>query len=273
MSMRYEQGEGTNRIEAIKHRYSEIYTIVSPPRCASTALARAFWQQPSIGYYAHEPFERTYYEHAPIEDALASVESPIDLGKMYGGKDMTQGNALLIKEMPYQVGENFSILLEMTTKPPIFLIRDPRLNIMSRIQKKREGGQSIDFPLIETGWELLFQQTRFCEQRKRDYSIVDATDFRENPDKILANLFLSLDLPYNQSMLTWGSAENINLDNLGGAHSHLYKRVLKSTGIEAPTEHIPKIDEFPEISGLQQHVLEAMEIYKILKKSKNRIKI
>lgn len=43
--------------------------------------------------------------------------------------------------MPYQAGDNITDLLELVTMPVIFVIHDPRLNIASRIQKKRENGE------------------------------------------------------------------------------------------------------------------------------------
>ncbi len=50
-----------NEINAIKDNYDQIYVIVSPPRCSSTAFARVFWELPTVKYYAHEPFEGTYF--------------------------------------------------------------------------------------------------------------------------------------------------------------------------------------------------------------------
>jgi hypothetical protein len=52
---------------------------------------------------------------------------------------------------------------------------------------------------------------------------------------------------------------------LGGHHSHLYQRVLDSTGIEPPLERIPKLDEIQEENGFRDHARRCMEIYNHLR--------
>ena len=96
-------------IERLKQKHGNIYVIVAPPRCSSTALARVFWEQDSIRYYSHEPFERTYYWHEGLEDVFKALESPIDLVEKGISQRAKHGNELIIKEMPYQVGDNFSV--------------------------------------------------------------------------------------------------------------------------------------------------------------------
>jgi len=64
---------------SVLDRYEKIYVIVSPPRCSSTAFARVFWRHPTIRYYAHEPFEVTYYNDAPLEDVVDKLLDPLDL--------------------------------------------------------------------------------------------------------------------------------------------------------------------------------------------------
>jgi hypothetical protein len=259
--------------EILKQLYQDIYVIVSPPRCASTALARVFWHQPSIRYYAHEPYETTYYKGESFSVVRQQLLTPIDLQSDYRGKLGTSGSALVIKEMPYQVGDRFTELMRCATKPLIFLIRDPRLNIQSRIEKKLLAGQESNFPLIETGWELLLKQVQLCQTKNKEFIVVESSDMRKSPVELFTKLFSRLDLPFSAEFLSWQAAENIDLDNLGGAHSHLYQRVLGSETIEEPTERMPSVDEFPDTNGLRQHVLTAMDIYKELSGHTARITI
>ena len=35
--------------QALREQFPDIYTVVSPPRCASTAFGRVFWENPNIG--------------------------------------------------------------------------------------------------------------------------------------------------------------------------------------------------------------------------------
>src|SRR5690348_10229121 len=124
--------EGLDRLslsEQLKQRYEKIFLIVSPPRCSSTALARVFWHHPSIRYYSHEPYETVYYNDDSTKVAHNNLFDPIDLATSYSGKTLVEGQGLVIKEMPYQVGAHFKELASFATHPIVFLIRDPRLSI------------------------------------------------------------------------------------------------------------------------------------------------
>lgn len=260
-----ERLEDLSLAEKLKQRHEKVFLIVSPPRCSSTALARVFWHHPAIRYYSHEPYETVYYKNDSTNVAQAHLLEPIDLSVSYKGKRDQSGRGLIIKEMPYQVGIHFKDLLACSTNPIVFLIRDPRLNIMSRIEKKALANQPINFPLIETGWELIQQQMRICEEMGQDYYIVDSTTMRNFPEKTLSSLFQKVGLTFETSMLNWQEATEINLDNLDGKHSHLYQRVLQSSGIEPATESLPTIDQFPETNGFREHIALALRIYNNLK--------
>ena len=59
---------------ALRSAYPEIFVIVSPPRSNSTAFARVFWEQPSVRFYAHEPFEVTYYRERDLSEVAEKPE-------------------------------------------------------------------------------------------------------------------------------------------------------------------------------------------------------
>ena len=155
-------GQVPTALQEATARYDEIHVIVSPPRCSSTAFARVLWQHPSVGFYSHEPFEVTYFDGAPLDAVAAKLQLPLDLSSLNGLTD--RGAGLVIKEMPYQVGDRFSALCSMATGPVVFLLRDPRQNIASRMEKKAEVGDDPNFPNVETGWELLAKQIDQCRQ-------------------------------------------------------------------------------------------------------------
>jgi len=254
-------------------QYTSIYFISSPPRCGSTAFARVFWEHPSVHYYSHEPFEVTYYDGKTLEAVYEKLSEPLDIIPVKNGSTSKNTRALVIKEMPYQVGKNFGLAASWAKQPIIFLIRDPRLNIYSRIMKKQETGDSIFFPLQETGWELIQKQVAYCDQENIDYLIVDSTDFRNHPKVILPQVFERLGLSFSEEMLNWKSAAHIEIDNLDGSHSHLYKKVLSSKGIRPANEPIPKIEDFPTEKGMRSHVLQCMEIYTSLSANSHRLTV
>lgn len=260
--------------ETLTQQYDNIYFIVSPPRCGSTAFARVFWEHPSIRYYSHEPFETTYYADATLSDVYEQLTTPLDLLPVKADHTTeTSGNSLVIKEMPYQIGDNFTKVLDYFVKPIIFLIRDPRLNIESRINKKLETGDSPFFPLKETGWELIQGQISHCRAQQIPYLLVDATDFRNQPQVILPQVFEKLGLSFFDYQLQWKADHSIQIDNLGGAHEHLYKKVLGSNTIRPATEAIPSLDSFTEEGGIRAHVKDCLNIYQALRQDSNLIQL
>jgi len=255
------------RCDALRRRHRDIIVIVSPPRCSSTAFARVFWEHPDVRYYSHEPFEVAYYDDEGLAAVADKMEAPIDLGPLY--KRTTAGSSLVIKEMPYQVGERIDLLLDLATRPVVFLMRDPRQNIASRIRKKIEGGESPVYPSIESGWRLLKSQLGRARERGIEHILVDAGDFRSAPPAVFARVFAKLGLDFTPSMLDWRPCEHIQLDNLDGRHDHLYRRVLASSGIQPP-EEMPTLKEFPE-GTVRDHVARSLEIYRGLRESSVRI--
>ena len=252
-------------------KFSMVYVVVSPPRCSSTAFARVFWEHPSIGYYNHEPFEVTYYDGAPLESVYEKLNNPLDLKSINGGVSDEQGSSLIIKEMPYQVGDHFPLLASWTKKPIIFLIRDPRLNIQSRITKKLEVGDSPFYPFQESGWHLIYEQVQYCKDNDIAYNIVNASDFRNHATSIFSQIFENLSLNFSEEMLSWESLPEVEIDNLEGSHSHLYKKVLSSTSLRPTSEAIPELEFFTSEQGVRDHVIGCIKIYDLLQKDQWRI--
>lgn len=250
-------------------RYTRVFAIISPPRCSSTAFARTLWQQPSVRFYCHEPFETTYYLSEDLEAVQDKLSSPIALDGLSPTKD--EASALLIKEMPYQVGSNFPLLAALATKPLIFLMRDPRLSIESRMRKKAEVGDSPNFPKIESGWELWRSQLAWCEDRGIEHVLVDSSDFRNHSEAILKQICERLNLPFSSALLEWDACPDLELDNLGGRHRHLYATVLASTGILPETSKPMPLEEFPREDGWREHVAACLEIYREMRESDARI--
>jgi hypothetical protein len=256
----------------IRERHTHVYAIVSPPRCSSTAFARVFWEQPSIGFYCHEPFEVTYYEKQDLDEVVGKLNNPLDLEGLGRAGSTGRGHSLLIKEMPYQVGERFPLLATLASSPIVFLMRDPRLNIASRRAKKREVGESEVYPQIESGWELWYHQIQWCRENDVEHILVDSTDFRNQPLETFPQVFDRFGLPFAPEMLEWRSCPEVELDNLGGRHRHLYGEVLASSGIKPDHAEIPALDSFPEEHGLRAHVEVCLAFYREMAESDNRIR-
>lgn len=261
-----------SELDALMERYSNIYVIISPPRCSSTAFARVFWEQPSIGYYTHEPFEITYYMGKELQHVIKKLKDPLNLEDVKKHTNGKSGKALVLKEMPYQVGNYFPILNEIASLPIMFLMRDPRLNISSRMDMKLEVGDNPIFPTVESGWELLSDLVQYARETNIPHIIVDSTDFRNHPVSIFSQVFSKLNLPFSEKMLKWQPADDLDLDNLGGKHSHLYRRVLHSKGLEPETHTAPPMSKFPVENGFRDHVAKCLRIYRNLRNAPERVK-
>lgn len=257
----------------IKDKYDQIYVIVSPPRCSSTAFARVFWELPPVRFYAHEPFEGTYFMGQDLDYVLNNLRNPLDLLEVKQKPAHQLSNSLVIKEMPYQVGEKFPLLVGLTRKPVVFLTRDPRQNIASRMAKKEEVGDNPLFPFVETGWELIASQIKYCQEGDIPYLIVDAKDFRNQPAPIFSQIFDRLDLNFEKEVLSWDSRPDVDIDNLEGDHHHLYEEVLSSTGMLPDNDAIPTIESFPKEKGYRDHVRDCMRIYERLQASSARVRV
>jgi hypothetical protein len=253
-------------IENFLKKHTHIFVIVSPPRCSSTALVRVFWEHPLISHYAHEPFEALYYWNQRLDEVFDRIKNPLDLRPLKRNPNNGVGNGIVIKEMPYQVGPHFELLANLATAPIVFIIRDPRLNISSRMKMKMEVGDSPIFPHIESGWKLLESQIAFCQAAELPHLIVDSREFRNRPNVILKELFNRMHLSYSNDLLLWKSHTAIDIDNLDGKHSHLYKQVLQSDGLLPDDGLIPSLESFSDLDGFYPHVIECLEIYQRLRK-------
>lgn len=262
--------------EHLARRHTSVHLLISPPRCCSTAFARVFWQQPSIGFYSHEPFEESFYTEPSLAKVLENLSDPLDLFDFKTHKEQEAGTGLLgtgllVKEMSFQAALAFPLLAALTTETIFFLIRDPRLSIASRMLRKTEGGMNPVFPPEESGWETLLKQIQHCQDKRRPFAIVDATDFRNQPLDVFAKVFAEAGLPFDEGMLAWEPCRNLDLDNIDGRHSHWYRRVLDSSTILPATEPVPDISTFPTDRGFRGHVRRCLEIYAHLSALPERI--
>jgi hypothetical protein len=246
--------------ERLRERHGEVYVLLGPPRTASTAISRILWNHPAVGWYCHEPFEPTWYEHAPVERARELLEAP-EAVRDLGGRG--SGRALVVKEMTFQVGDAFPLLAELATRPVVVLIRDPRLTIASRMKVLRKSGRPEVFPLRESGWEDLARQLAYLRAEKIPHVVVDSSDLRARPDAVVPQLLATLGLSFTPDLLAWGASQATGLSAVSGAEDPFYQRVLDSRGIEPPAERIPDLDEFPE--PLRAHVAECVAQYEELR--------
>lgn len=251
----------------LRERHGSVHVIMAPPRTSSTALVRVFWRHPTIGYYNNEPFDRHYHHNEDIRsvlDNMDAAEVPVP--------GPSAGSGLLIKEMTFQAAPHFDLLADVATSPLIFVIRDPRLSIASRMRMVEQGGGEPLFPHNETGWDALYQQIRACRADDRPYLLLHADDFRREPETVLSGLFEQLGLSFSTDQLHWQPAPGMRMGNLEGEQDNFYVRVLNSRGLQPPSESPPSLEGFPVYGGLRAHVRRSMDLYEELLTDPNLIR-
>jgi hypothetical protein len=255
------------RLDGLRERHGEIYAIVAPPRTASTALARILWNHEQVGFYSHEPFEATWYEDAGPDRAAELLEAPVPVAQLGGRGD---GRALVVKEMTFQVGDAFPLLATLATRPIVFLIRDPRLTIASRMRVLCRSGRPEAFPLRESGWEDLARQLAYVRREQIPHVVLDSSDLRRSPETIVPPLLERLGLPFTPGLLRWEPSATTGLSSVSGAEDPFYQRVLDSRGLEPPAEEVPDLSHFPTAGGFREHVVECVERYEELRAAPRR---
>jgi hypothetical protein len=255
-------GEVRERLRRIRERHKEVLLLVGPPRTASTALARVLWNHPDVGYYSHEPFEPTYYRGESAVVAADLLEAAEPVGAL-GGRGT--GRTLVVKEMTFQVGDAFPLLAELATRPIVFLIRDPRLSIASRMRVLRRASRPEVFPLRESGWDDLERQLDHVRREGIEHLVVDSTGLRAVPSRVVPPIFERLGLSYAPELLTWEASTATGLSVVSGPNDPFYERVLGSGGLEAPQEDVPPLEHFPEQDGFRAHVAQCVARYEELR--------
>ncbi len=258
------EAEVRARLDGVRARHGEVFVLVAPPRTASTALARILWNHPSVGFYSHEPFEPTYYRDAGPEIAAELLESAAPVAELDPSRTAPAGDALVVKEMTFQVGDRFPLVAALATRPIVFVVRDPRLSVASRMKVLRRSGRPDVFPLRESGWDDLMRQLDYVRSERISHVVVESRDLRARPEAVVPPLLAKLGLSYSPELLRWGSSPATGLSAVSGEGDPFYRRVLQSGGIEAPDEEVPELDSFPADGGFRRHVAECLARYEEL---------
>lgn len=220
--------------------------LVSPPRTASTLVARLLWEHPDIGYHCHEPFEAMYWGQAGEESVAANFGNPMEVssGDRISIACVPPGRGVLLKEMSFQLDSaQFDLLAGLATAPVIFVMRDPVLSTVSRLRIVRELSGRGTFPPFESGWLSLSDQVARCRKHGVPYVLVDSGDLRADPRGLAQSLFVALGMTAPERLGVWQPRPGLRLcapevgslmGSIRAADDPFYRRVLASEGIEAP---------------------------------------
>lgn len=236
--------------------FGPIAVILSPPRCGSTVLARSFWQHHLFRWYLHEPCDWAY--HVGLGSQPESITSMLIDRATVSGLD-PRGNGVVVKEMTFQA-RGAMAEFQVATIPVIFLVRDPRLAVYSRMRRRELDGDAPSFPAKEAGWRDLLEEIDLFRQSGKPYVIVNISDIRKNPATMLKMLCRHLGLPWDSAMLSWANLANLRLGNIGGRQNAWYARALTTTGWQPPGENFPSFDIFCKYN-MGAVILESLSAY------------
>jgi hypothetical protein len=112
----------------------QTYIIIAPPRSNSSLVEHSLGNSPDIEHECHEPFLNARHENFDPDHGYKQIYESI------GGEQFAQSDSqtsVVIKEMSHWIGKNeeYKRLSTLTTKPIVFLIRNPSLTVESRLRR------------------------------------------------------------------------------------------------------------------------------------------
>ena len=211
--------------------------LISGPRNISTALMYSFAQR-SDTQVVDEPFyayylQKTGIDHPGRKETLDSMSSDLQVVLDQWVYSESSKPLLFIKNMAHHlIMEDLAFLEGMNN---LFLIRDPE-RLITSFSKVIPNPTMQDIGL-EREWEL-FNFIR--EKTGKDPIVMDSGRALENPRIILQKLCQGLEIPFEESMLSWEAGAR---KEDGSWAKYWYGSVHRSTGFSLP----PKSkDPFPE---------------------------
>ena len=197
--------------------------LISSPRNISTALMYSFANrddtkvvdEPYYGYYLNE----TGKDHPGRKETIASQNT--DIQKVYKDllSDDLEKSILFVKQMAKHFLElDFSLFAPFSN---IILIRNPYQLIASY-------SQLISNPLMEDiGANIQHEIYKLLVSNEREPIILDSGEVLKDPESVLSQLCVELDIPFTEKMLKWESGP---IPEDGTWAKYWYENVHNSTG-------------------------------------------
>lgn len=226
----------------------------SGPRNLSTAMMYSFGARSDCAV-SDEPFYAAYLaatglEHPMRNDILGSQpQDPNVVAAQCAGEPPDGQPHWYQKHMSQHMIDGFPLDWAQGCKN-IFLIRHPA-RVIASYAAKREKPALVDIGFV--------QQLALFEQFGG--TVIDSADIRKNPRKMLNKLCAAIDLPFQESMLSWPSGGHA-ADGIWA--QHWYGSVWKSTGFAGAEGALPNLSgdmadlcaqAMPYYETLQQHTL------------------
>ena len=229
--------------------------IWSGPRNVSTALMYSFAQrsdtrvvdEPLYGHYlrvSNAPHPGADEVMAEMRTDATQVINEVILGPC-------DRPVLMMKQMAHHLVDLDRSFLAQTTN--VLLIRDP-VQMLPSLAKNLESPN-----LRDTGLGLQTELYAELHRLGQEPPILDAKQILLNPRRVLGQLCDQLDLPFEESMLTWQAGPRPE-DGIWA--KHWYHAVHQSTGFQ---RYVEKTEAMP--ARLQPLLDECLPHYQLLAKN------
>ena len=209
------------------------------PRSVSTAFERIFVERGDFKVF-HEPFSASYYYSPERRSDRYADEEPkeeYDYAKVLAQILAPSEKPVFIKDMACHVAGFMSP--EFVAKfRNTFIIREPRY-VLASLHKMWP-----DFTFEEAGYEELHRLFRYALEEGQEPVVVDASDFSENPEGIVAAYCEKLGIPFMPEALSWEPREVPEWKMWDSWH----EEAQKSKGIsKIPRKEVTLSDELEEV--------------------------
>ncbi|MDQ3910669.1 MAG: sulfotransferase family protein [Actinomycetota bacterium] len=221
------------------------------PRSISTAFERVFVERGDFKVF-HEPFSASYYYSTERRsDRFAGEEPKAEYGyaEVLARILSPSEKPVFFKDMAYHaaslLSRDFAARFANT-----FIIRDPRFVLVSLYKFWP------DFTFEESGYERLHDLFQYATEEGQKAVVVDATDFLNDPEGIVAAYCETLGIPFVPEALSWEPREVPEWQ----IWSEWHEDAEKSTGIKRQL-----VEQKPEIpEGLEEVYSRCLPYYEAL---------
>ncbi len=225
-------------------RHEKPIALWAVPRSISTAFERVFVERDDFEVF-HEPFSASYYyseERRSDRYKDARPEARYNYRSVLADILKPREKRVFVKDMAYHV-RGFMSREFVSHFVNTFIIRDPKY-VISSLHRMWP-----DFTLEETGYEQIYRLFRLVRDEGEDTVVVDAMNFSEDPESILAAYCEYVGVSYHSDALSWEEEQVPEWEQWDEWH----EKAQKSTGINPAQRKDPELPE--ELQNVYEYCL------------------
>ena len=235
-----------------------IVSCWSGPRNISTALMRS-WSSRKDTFVTDEPFyayylKKTNLKHPLYKEIINKYPSNYDEVVNYLINKIPNDKKIWYqKHMAHHIFD-FNNIEWLNNCENCILLRHPK-EVISSYSKKNKLN-SVE----ELGYPQQYEIVKYLKKINKSYVIIDSSELLKNPEKVLSNWCMKINIKFDKSMLRW---EKGNYDSDGIWWKSWYDNVIKTTGFkEYEKKDINIENKYDSIYN------ESMKYYSFLKEDK-----